>query len=99
MPISLTLESVIARSPDVIVAGLDKGLAMMRLESNAYYTLDDIGTAIWQLVEQPMTVGAVCAALEQRYAVSAEQCQVDVLAFLNRACAEGIMRLVPPGAG
>ena len=95
---SLTLNTLIARNPNVTAAGLDKELAIMHLESNAYYTLNEMGTVIWQTLEQAMTVGALCEALVQRYDVSVEQCQAQVLKFLTRACAEGIVRCVAPGA-
>ena len=94
---SLTLDTTVTRNPNVSVAALDNELAMMHLESNAYYTLNEMGTAIWNLLEQPMTVGALCETLLQRYAVSPEQCQAEVLKFLTRACAEGIVHGVAPG--
>ena len=100
MTISLTAVTRVARSTRVFTGGLGTGqeLAMMHLEKNAYYTLDSIGAAIWNLLEESRTVEALCADLCERYDVSREQCQADVLAFLERAHDEKLVEIVAADA-
>ena len=93
----LTVDSVIARVSDVTSAEVDDELLMMRLESDAYFGLDDIGARIWALLEQPVSVGAVCATLVREYDVTPEQCQRDVLRFLGDLAEKGLVH--EPGAG
>jgi len=93
----LTLDSVIARVSDVTSAEVDDELLMMRLESDAYFGLDDIGARIWAMLEQPVSVGAVCGALVAEYDVTPEQCQRDVLHFLGDLAEKGLVH--EPGAG
>ncbi len=93
----LTLDSVIVRVDDVSSAEVDGELLMMRLESDAYFGLDDIGARIWALLAQPVSIGALVAALVREYDVTPEQCQRDVLRFLADLADKGLVH--EPGAG
>ncbi len=101
MKTTLTPATRVVRSSRVLAAGLGQGpeLAMMHLENNAYYTMDDIGAAIWNLLEEPRTVEGLCAELCRRYEVGPEQCLADVLAFLERAHDEKLLEIVATDAG
>jgi hypothetical protein len=93
----LTVDTVIVRVDDVTSAEVDGELLMMRLESDAYFGLDDIGARVWALLAQPTRIGAVVAALVREYDVTPEQCQRDVLRFVGDLAEKGLVH--EPGAG
>jgi hypothetical protein len=63
------------------------------LESNAYFGLDAIGRTIWEMLERPMSVNALCGVLLQRFEVEREQCLADVLPFLEELRGENMIRI------
>ena len=76
-------QTTISRKEDVVVAELDGKTVMMSLNNGEYYGLDEVATAIWNGVEQPVTVSELVSRLAKEYRVSLEQCQADVLEFLE----------------
>lgn len=95
-PSMITLDTTVAQSETLVSADIGEEVVMLHLENNAYYDTDAIGTDIWHRLAQPMTVHVLCAALVQAYDVDVEICQADVLAFLNAAYQEGVIRIVTP---
>jgi hypothetical protein len=95
---TLMPNTVLSRAGDVSTAEVDDELVMMRLASDAYFGLDDIGTRIWQLLEQPSTPADICRQLEREYEVSPEECERDVLLFLNDLHARGLLNAADPSA-
>lgn len=76
-------QTTISRKEDVVVAELDGKTVMMSLNNGEYYGLDEVASAIWNGVEQPVTVSELVSRLAKEYKVSLEQCQTDVLEFLE----------------
>ena len=95
-PSVITLDTTVAQSETLVSADIGEEVVMLHLENNAYYDTDPIGTDIWHRLAQPVAVHVLCAALVQAYDVDVETCQADVLAFLNDAYKEGVIRIVTP---
>jgi len=91
---SIALTTTIARSNEIITAEADDEIVMMSLEQGEYFGLGAIGSRIWALLEQPMTVAALCDRLITLYAVDVETCQRDTLDFLQELYAAEIITLV-----
>jgi hypothetical protein len=89
----ITPMTTLVRRDAFITSPMDKDLAMMSLESNAYFGLDAIGRAIWEMLERPMSVNALCGVLQQRFEVEREQCLADVLPFLEELRGENMIRI------
>jgi coenzyme PQQ synthesis protein D (PqqD) len=80
----LTLESVVARRAEPLTAPVDGELVMLDPRRSRYFGLDAVGHRIWELLESPRSVGALCTELQREFDVDAESCQGDVLAFLEQ---------------
>ena len=80
----LSLDTVIARLPGPLTAPVDGELVMLDTRKSLYFGLDSIGHRIWNLLDEPRTVGALCETLGREYDVSPEACRADVLAFLDQ---------------
>jgi len=80
---SVNLNSVVARNSTLIASEVDGELVMMSMMAGQYYGLDTIGTRIWQLLESECSVQELCGRLTGEFAVSADECAKDVLAFLH----------------
>jgi hypothetical protein len=88
--------SVIARSAEVAFREVDGETVMMSVQAGKYYSLDAVGTRIWALLEQPRTVAEICSILVEEFEVTPDQCQADVLAFLERLAADELVTCDTP---
>ena len=88
---TLTLDTVIARSDSVLSADTGEKMIIMGLKQEDCYLLNEIGSRIWTLLEQPRSVAEVCALLQEEYDVRPDICQRTVLAFLNELQVETML--------
>jgi hypothetical protein len=79
----LSLDTVIARRPGPLTAPVDGELVLLETGQSMYFGLDRIGRRIWDLLEQPQSVAALCGTLEGEFEVEPETCRADVLAFVE----------------
>ena len=79
----LTAETRIRRSPELVAAPLGRELAMMDPDAGTYFLLDDVASAVWELLDDVTDARSVCASLQERFEVSPERCEQDVLPFLQ----------------
>jgi len=90
----ITPDAVIRRSAAIIHTDLGDETAMMDMEKGLYYGLDDTGSRLWALVEKPITVRHLCESLRSEYSVGAEQCEEEVIQFLNVLLNHGVVEVV-----
>jgi hypothetical protein len=80
------LESLMVRryrpGSDVLFQELDGEAVLLHLASGVYYSLDAVGTRIWNLAAAGNSPEAVAAQLLREYEVTAEQASQDVAALL-----------------
>lgn len=88
---SITLDSVISRSQDVMASEVENELVMMDIDRGMYYALNAVGSDIWGRLTHPIKVADLCAQLQQVYAVDAATCEADVLAVLNDMADNGLL--------
>jgi len=90
-------ESTIARDTTVVVSPhqvsttLGQEAVILGAEAGQYFGLNEVGARIWELVQTPVRVSEICAALCEEYEVSAAQCEQDVLVLLNELRAKGLL--------
>ncbi len=79
----ITLTSIAQRNHNIVEASIDGETVMMSIENGQYYGLDSIASRIWALLEKPEKVEDICLQLLESYDVSKEQCETEVLQFLD----------------
>jgi hypothetical protein len=90
----ITLETRVVRSSEPVSAATGDALVMFSVEKGSYYGLNDIATAIWQRIKSPVAVAALCADLQQIFAVPPQRCEAEVLSFLQKLEAKGLVRVL-----
>ena len=80
---AISMKSKVIRSNDPIAEPVDDELVMADIDRGKYYGLNDIATAIWQNLENKITVEDLCRRLCESYEVTPDQCSAEVLAFLK----------------
>jgi hypothetical protein len=67
---------------------------------DAIYTLNELGTRIWALIDGPTPIDRIVRRITEEYTVSADQAAEDVTEFLSELQAAGLVRLTgTPGEG
>jgi hypothetical protein len=61
---------------------------------NSIYTLNEVGTAIWQLIDGHRTAKQIIEAIIDEYEVPPEQAGRDVFDYLEKLEAEGLIRQI-----
>ena len=76
-------EPTYSRNPETISGALHDQLVMMDIQQGKYFALNPVATRIWELLENPLTLDALCQTLLHEYDVTPEQCRLDVQEHLS----------------
>ena len=90
----ITLTKTVQRNQEMLTSNIGEEIVMMSIENSAYYGLDPIGSNIWEMLAEPIRVSDLCAQLMQRYEVNEQDCQRDVLNFLNQMRNEDLLTVL-----
>jgi hypothetical protein len=77
-------DSVIQVAKEQVSCDLAGEAVILCLKSGHYFGLNEMGTRIWNLIQEPSTVGAVFEAVLQEYDVTPDQLEADLLALLEK---------------
>ena len=92
---SITLDTPVSATDDLLCSNLGGEEVILDPETGTYYGLDDVGTQIWSLLENPRTAREVCDRLEAEYDVERAALEEDVLRLFRKFDDEGLVRQYP----
>ena len=91
MTSTVTQRSTVVAAKNQLSSDLGGETAILDLKAGMYYGLDDVGTRVWDLVQEPSNVGDIRDRLLEEYDVAPERCERDLLALLQRLADEGLI--------
>jgi hypothetical protein len=68
-------------------------MVLLNLTSGKYFSLDDVGTRMWQLLGEGGELKAVHQALLEEYTVEPQQLEKDLLELADRLVANGLLQI------
>lgn len=71
-----------APAPDVLFRIVDDEALLLDVRSGRYFSLDEVGTRIWELVDRHRSASAVVQSLDQEYDAELAVLWTDVQDFL-----------------
>jgi hypothetical protein len=84
----LTVDSVVVASKQQVACEIQNETVVLSLQNGEYFGLNDVGTAIWRLVQSPRTVAELRDQLLADYSgIASQECEEEILAFLREALA------------
>ncbi len=86
----LTSDSIISASEEVLSSSLGGEVVLLEMENGVYYSLNEVGARIWELIGEPTSVKEVCRHIVDEYDVDPEQCSRDTLAVLSDLTDRGL---------
>lgn len=84
-------QTVVVASQAQVWCDLQGEAALLNLKNSTYYGLNAVGTRVWQLLQQPITIGKLCEALVGEYAVDPARCEADVKGLLEQLAKQGLL--------
>lgn len=78
-------------APGVVGEQLDGTVVVLRLADGAYYSLNDVGSRIWELCDGATPIEAIVTTIIAEYDGEAEAVEADVLELLAGLRAEGLL--------
>lgn len=75
--------TVVVRRSEPLSAEVGEETVIFAAERGSYHAFGASGSRIWELLEQPTSVSALCGALRSEYDVDEQQCLRDVSSFLE----------------
>lgn len=80
-------------SHNVVACELGDGLAILDLEKNVYFSLNDVGGAVWSLLrERPHSAQSVADTIVADFAVETAECQRDIALLFDELSQAGLIR-------
>lgn len=84
---------MLSRTESVIHSEIDGVIVMLDPDAGRYYELDEVAKRVWNLIETEAPVASVRDALVAEYAVDARTCLTDLLTFVEKMAAHGLVRI------
>jgi hypothetical protein len=78
-------------SPNQVSTSLGNEAVILGADAGQYFGLNEVGARIWELVQEPVLVSAICAAVCAEYEVAEDECERDVLELLGQLRAKGLL--------
>ena len=97
MKTSLNKNSVLVASRDQVSADLSsqsaESMVILNLKNGVYYELKEVGTRVWNLIQQPRSVQFILDSLLEEYEVDPERCEVDLLTLVEDLAKHGLIEI------
>jgi len=93
----MNLNQTVTISADVISQEVSGETVLLDLESENYFGLDEVGTRIWQLIQENSDLNTVYQTMLSEYEVSEEQLAEDLDALLGEVHKLGLIKLEKRG--
>ena len=86
----LTTDTVIRRGSDHVETRVGDQTMMMSIAQGKYYALEATAQRIWELIEQPRSIGEITDRLASEFEVERERCAAEVRAFVDQLIRNGL---------
>ncbi|WP_373033782.1 PqqD family protein [Sulfurovum sp.] len=80
----MNLNQKITFADTVFAQEVDGEMVLLDMESENYFGLDEVGTAIWQAMQEKETLQEVFEVLLEQYEVEAEVLERDLSDFVGK---------------
>ena len=80
----ININNVVSRRNDIDTTDLNGEIVMMDLEKGRYFSLNGVGSRIWEIIEEPIGINKIVDCLLEEYDVNRNECEENVLEFLDK---------------
>lgn len=80
----ISMQTRVSIAESMLSSNLGDEVVMMCIEQGKYYCLKGPSYRIWELLEQPTTVGEVCGTLLDEYDVAQDECETQLVSLITQ---------------
>lgn len=88
----LSAESRLQRDPTLISVPMDGEFVTMSIDHGEYFGIGGVGARAWELLENPVTLTALCATICTEFEVEEADCMADMSRFAEELRELGLVR-------
>jgi hypothetical protein len=85
--------TVIVATKDQFSCPLGDDTVILDMKAGLYFSLDNVGAMIWQLIQQPRSVKELREAILESFEVDPEVCERDLLALLGELAGRNLVEI------
>jgi hypothetical protein len=89
----LSDSSIVVAARDQVSCPLGDDIVILDLKAGLYFSLDNVGAMIWQLIQQPTTVQDIRTAVLDTFDVAQEECEQDILSLLQELAGRSLIEI------
>jgi len=89
----MNLNQKITFSDTVFAQEVDGEMVLLDMNSENYFGLDEVGTAIWQAMQECKSLEEVYQAMLKQYEVEPEILETDLLEFAQKLSDSGLAEI------
>lgn len=89
----ITKESYVVAVRDQVSTDLGGEVAILHLTTGVYYSLNEVGARVWDLIQESQPVGNVLETLLDEYEVAPEDCERHLLTILEELREEKLIKV------
>jgi hypothetical protein len=86
-------DAFLSLGTDAVWADLDGEIAILDTAGGLYYGVDAVGARVWEMLQTPMTFGALCTSIMAEFDVDEATCEADMQEFVATLAAERLVRV------
>ena len=91
----LVPDSVVSKDPSQIISRtVDDEALIIHLTSGSYYSLNAVGTRVWESIDGRRTAGDVVKIIQDEYDAESKLIEAEVMSLLTDLVAEGLVQVV-----
>jgi len=90
---TISKDSVVVAVKSQVSCQLDAETVVLHYDKGLYFGLNEVGTLVWNQVQQPRRVQEIRDAILREYEVSDEQCERDLLKLLGELSEKGLVEV------
>jgi hypothetical protein len=80
-------------SQDQVSCDLSGESAILNLKAGVYYGLNEVGTRVWKLLQEPKKVSELRDAILKEYEVERHRCEADIMGLLQDLLENGLIEV------
>ncbi len=97
MRLELDMDSIVSRRADLVATDIDQDKVFLDIALGKYYGINRVGSSIWDIAEQPVSIADICRELMGRFEIDEATCKKETLAFCQSLVESGSFVLASEG--
>jgi len=95
----MNVQSIVQRAQCPDFSQLDDNYLAIDAQRGYCYSLNATAARIWEMIDQPTSLAALCDRLQNEYNVDKETCLRDTIALVSTLQASGLLQVGNDGKG